>query len=975
MEFGVCLLRRCTLHSLLALPFLMLINLSVAQSTERSMNCYAQVNVSLNSSGSVLLTLDMLTGMSNLDSMVLEIPGQNAPIVDCSAAGQKIKFIVRDTTSNLSCWGYLLVEDKIPFEILCNDGAITCIDGLDSLNPGDFITIDDNCLTLADLTVTTVNTSPISFYPSGSDTIGVVVRTWQVTGDDGYSQVCNSLVYLLPLSLDSIILPPDTTIYCGQDPSDMDITGRPNYSEDRLLQYCNIALMTSLDTIGSFNCGSKQKYVRTWALSDWVTGALRIEKQYIIVEDTTIATIVAPSSPHVFYDGCDPMLIIEPPVQIINNCTDVSNADIQVIIDDLIGFYQIGDTVATSIGMHRLIYTAYNACIDYLRPDTLSFNIAAPSAPMLTCDSTLNRAISIKDQDSIRVLIDSAFASAQVTSCIPFRLLARKMNPVCLTDVDTFRAYLDFCLDEVCDKVLIQLIAQDSMGRYSDTCEVWIDIQEKVPPSLTLQSSPTIDIGSDGTVTLDSFVILAAFGDNSNGPLNISMTGSGLGMTGSGVPMWALSGSMSDLFSDGTFYTFTCQDTGMYLVTVEIADCSNNITIDTTTLTVRANGNCPSAAPVFTGVVNAYGMDPMEDVIVTSKNGEIALVSITDVNGYFTFDSVQAPVVYDLDVYYPDDWQSGLSANDLALLEEYIIGIRDLDTYQLTSADVDDSKTINLIDLLLMRKLILGQELDLGELEPWVFSLDDGNSDSEIQLSGTFLKEGNIAISGMKRGDLDADAMTGASTRSADQIDISRIVSNQDVSTYHISLGNPQKLRALQLSLQVSGNTEVVSIESHQDMDYTISDENIDLLYYKSTSEDPLWMEVTLSGESNNVPFILNQRIKPLQWTQDGSMHALRLSYNSILDIEENPILLAVYPNPTNDNISISLKYRVSDKTRAGIITLSDALGRRVYQEDVTLAQHTVFRELTVPVPDAKGIYIVTFWVGQEQRQIKIVKN
>jgi len=211
--------------------------------------------MSIPPSGQILLEPKMVTGMTNLNNVIVFLAGRNEPILDCREANTEVQYFLRDTVDNLECWGIVLVEDKQEFEVVCNDGLIPCINGLDSLNPEDFVTVIDNCLTLDDLTVTYTD-GPLDLFPTPSDTIGEVLRKWILSDDNGVIRECNSIIYLEPLSCDSLIIPRDTTIYCGQDPRDFDITGYLNYTEEQLVQNCHIAVNTCIRDSFPFNCGS-----------------------------------------------------------------------------------------------------------------------------------------------------------------------------------------------------------------------------------------------------------------------------------------------------------------------------------------------------------------------------------------------------------------------------------------------------------------------------------------------------------------------------------------------------------------------------------------------------------------------------------------------------------------------------------------------------------------------------------------------
>jgi len=652
------------------------------------------------------------------------------------------------------------------------------------------------------------------------------------------------------------------------------------------------------------------------------------------------------------------------------NCTDVSNSDISVYVNGGIIPYQIGDTAPVNIGSNRIIYTATNACLSRLVPDTIDQNVMAPDRPMLVCDSTLNRAISMNFQDSIKVLMDSAFASADVTSCIPHRLLARKIDPICGTTADTFMTYLEFCAEETVSKFLIELIAQDSMGRRSDTCEVWLDIQEKAPPTLSILENPVVELDTSGTFTLDSSIIIASFGDNSGCISSISVTGSGLGM---------MTGSLSFLNS-GVWTTFTCQDTGQYFVKVTVTDCSNNMAMDTTILTVNSGGNCNgTTAPAYTGVVTAYGVEPMEGAIFSVSSDNIELISITDINGYFDFEIPVNGDYYRMAGLYPDEWRAGISAHDLALMEEYIIGLRDLNVYQELSADVDNNGRISLADVLIARKILLGIQEEIDELEPWIFrnAISEGLESLE-SIDSYALRKGGLDIQAVKRGDLDADAMGVSIVRSVDEIVIEELDSEKGVNTrFRIHLGDPSALMAAQASINIINSEGWYVVDHHMDIHTSIADNRLDFLYYQHTDPSALWIDIEVT-QSEDVDFSIGHYMQALTWDYNKGARSIaltRVKKESSAALSQSKIQLSAYPNPTELLTTITMEWSLIKAGESVDILLADALGRAIYASKIQLDSKTGYTAIPIELPYDPGLYILSAQTSEWRQQLKIVKN
>ena len=62
-----------------------------------------------------------------------------------------------------------------------------------------------------------------------------------------------------------------------------------------------------------------------------------------------------------------------------------------------------------------------------------------------------------------------------------------------------------------------------------------------------------------------------------------------------------------------------------------------------------------------------------------------------------------------LTIDYNQDYTAGVSTSDLILIQKHILGVLRFSDYkQLLAADVDSNGDINVVDLLELRKLILG---------------------------------------------------------------------------------------------------------------------------------------------------------------------------------------------------------------------------------------------------------------------------
>lgn len=94
--------------------------------------------------------------------------------------------------------------------------------------------------------------------------------------------------------------------------------------------------------------------------------------------------------------------------------------------------------------------------------------------------------------------------------------------------------------------------------------------------------------------------------------------------------------------------------------------------------------------------------------------------AFTDPTGRFAFPDAPFNVDYLLTGTSEDDYLNGVSTLDMVLIQRHILGLHSLNTpYKMIAADVNDDNNITAIDLIQLRKLILGIYEELPENSSW----------------------------------------------------------------------------------------------------------------------------------------------------------------------------------------------------------------------------------------------------------------
>ncbi|MDQ3015618.1 MAG: T9SS type A sorting domain-containing protein [Bacteroidota bacterium] len=177
------------------------------------------------------------------------------------------------------------------------------------------------------------------------------------------------------------------------------------------------------------------------------------------------------------------------------------------------------------------------------------------------------------------------------------------------------------------------------------------------------------------------------------------------------------------------------------------------------------NGVCEETGLVLAGEIFTEHTDAVGNVNVnlSSPNATYPGV-ITSNDGKFTFDNLTSGYDYTIVPDRNDDARNGVSTLDLVKIQKHLLG-RELFTsgYQYVAADANNSESVSAIDLLEIRKLILGlydvfpnneswrfirNQGELAPGNPWPFAeiinIDDFNSNTQEDMTFTGVKIGDV---------------------------------------------------------------------------------------------------------------------------------------------------------------------------------------------------------------------------------------
>ncbi|MBK8956284.1 MAG: HYR domain-containing protein [Saprospiraceae bacterium] len=449
------------------------------------LSCKGQVQISVDQFGEALITPKMLLTDNHNNYGVFKVfvgqTGQNK--VYCSDIGKYLTASVVDTTTGMSCWTQLIVEDKLPPSIVCRADTISCTLNPFEVNYSQFIFATDNCqshaMALADMRLE-------QFNCLNSRYTMVMHLNWIATDQSGNSSTCSQDIYFKKASVDSILFPLNDTVYCPNP--DLNATGVPTLFGDTVSHLCNLVATHTDDSIPV--CGGMFKITRRWIVMDWCTRALRMHNQEILVSDTTAPVIVCPGDSILFtrYNSCNVSYTI-PSFNATDVCSGTTGILTAVRVDS--SFVAIpGSTITLSVGIHTMNYIAFDPCGN---SDTCTALVEVRDriSPALICPPGL--VVSLDPRGEIFVSAEFIAAQGLVhDNCCLDTVQIRRMTPACGRPQDTL--YSDevlFCCEDVGDTLMLVLKATDCSGNMN-FCMIEIYVQDKNPVAPPVCPDPIV---------------------------------------------------------------------------------------------------------------------------------------------------------------------------------------------------------------------------------------------------------------------------------------------------------------------------------------------------------------------------------------------------------------------------------------------------------------------------------------------------
>ncbi|MBT8233466.1 MAG: hypothetical protein KJN84_12610, partial [Bacteroidia bacterium] len=360
------------------------------------------------------------------------------------------------------------------------------------------------------------------------------------------------------------------------------------------------------------------------------------------------------------------------------------------------------------------------------------------------------------------------------------------------------------------------------------------------------------------------------------------------------------------------------------------------------------------------GQVKTISNEPLENVQVDLKFGEFdfqKFVDQTNEAGQYAFQDVPRFQDYMVKPVSGDDYLRGVSTLDLIHIQRHILGLDRFEyAHQMIAADVNKSKSITAIDILQLRKLILGIYDRLPDNRSWRFM----KSNQELHVSNPWAIQENVEFNntekdksqgfvGIKIGDVNNDISllpsSNVDSRSAkNSIDL-MIESNDlrvgELSTVAIKIANENDIVGIQMSMALKG-IDIINVESNfglTDSHYKITPEHFVLSYTDVTGsqmndEATIFLDVIPNVAINISDALELDKEILLPEIYKGNnltVHPINLIFDAN-DVDN--FVGTNYPNPFVHNTTIEV---MASGNEEGVIKLYDFNGRMLMNRNIDL--------------------------------------
>ncbi len=463
-----------------------------------ALGCNDNVQVSLdNANCSATITVAMIspTAAGSCPGGVFSVVVMNtngtilptSPVVTGSEVGKKLNVKVVDNVSGNSCWGSILIEDKLAPNIVCSNDTVFCNVNINATGVIKAPIVTDNCTNNATVTYTDVmNDLPCT----NADFTGVITRTYTAKDKSGNTATCIKNIYLKKGKLSDVVFPKHRdgnqlpVLDCVNPNTAISNTGEPTISGQPLSVMCDM-MGTFTDQVRE-GCAGSRIILRNWIVMDWCTGVANTYIQYIKIEDKTAPVMTCPANVTIAAKSttCSADYTI-PTINVTDNCSPTAkviltySATNGTVLGNRITGLPPGKTIVT--------ITASDDCNNITNCD-YEITVQDLSPPVAVCAGLKKVSLGL---DGMAELGAASFDDGSVDNCGIERFEVSRLGSSV-----SFSSKIKFDCNDVNDTIMVVLRVWDINKNFND-CITAVYIEDKLSPTITCPSDLTMNCRSD----------------------------------------------------------------------------------------------------------------------------------------------------------------------------------------------------------------------------------------------------------------------------------------------------------------------------------------------------------------------------------------------------------------------------------------------------------------------------------------------
>jgi uncharacterized repeat protein (TIGR01451 family) len=830
------------------------IGVMIESITTKSPSCIGSINMSIAEDCSLKLYPDMLTlnDIPGIDDFILEVRDGTGNLLDLNNLlgitdnGPLVVKMINPCTGQTVCWGNINLEYKLPpkfdfysdtlytncmlVDATTTSGVITSynesIPALRVLEENEFseLVIENTCLIGWNITHTDLKLSS----DEGICSDKVYARIYSAVNGNRIVPLDTAILVIENIEVDSLQFPSDlSNLTCSQSTGPSENSSAPYYiyhgdtirlnytmSNEAGSKSCSLLITYSDQIIGPECAYGAKKILRQWTAVDWCDNQYVTDNQYIYIMDLEAPRFVLKADTiDIWLEGlaCQGDIDLEGLIELSDNC----DPDPIISIE---GYAYAGYFIkGVQSGIHHMTLTAHDRC-DNSATQQVVVRVRESELPVPVALSSV--AFTYGDNSSNWIYANSFDNGSHDSGCGAVSISIARLKE--LEQIEANGTLAVFEMKDLCDEGFAQLDLNENgeltrgemfRDKILICCED-IDQNIEIVLRVTDQSGNTAEV----TVMLHVTSKAAAVSCDDGNPCTYD------DVTRDGCPCVGKE-DIKDLDQDGVP---DCQDT-------EFIFCKDNLTlslkreeIENAIINGALPGRCEDQLQLalISGSTYTRTGDMIEKVRIQNNYIDEFM---TSVEGDYAFPDNEMYKRYELMPSKNDDSLNGVTALDLILIQQHLLGISSIDNpYNRIAADINRDGKISASDIAELRKLLLGQITQFQSNNSWRFvpvqqginENDPYDFTEEIiigSLDGDYIDEDWI---GIKIGDVSDDAKansdTKANVRSNAAIKLytmdQEVHSGQELSI-PIYRNDTRTIKAIQLGLH-NEDLEIVGVES-----------------------------------------------------------------------------------------------------------------------------------------------------------------